>query len=406
MNVIFVHRNYPAQFGHIAQYLQRAHGWHCTFVTEKTNTPADGIQKIIYTPGGGATERTHYCARTFENGIWHAAAVYQALKPHAAALHPNLIVGHSGFGSTAFLPELFPNTPIINYFEYYYHAHNSDLDFRPEWQPHEYDYLRARARNAMILLDLQTCTAGYSPTHWQRSRFPNEYQPKIRVLHDGIDTDFWKPNPIGTPRPPIKSLPPQAPVVTYVARGLESMRGFDIFLQVAKRIHASRPDVHFLIIGSDRVAYGGDLKHIGAFKTFKEYALAQDDYPLNNLHFLGHIPPRELAQILAASDLHIYLTVPFVLSWSLLNAMACGCAIVASDTDPVREVLHDGENARLAGFFDPDGLAARGLEVLHDPEFARRSLGAAARRTIENGYAQKILLPQLHRFFTEVAATA
>ncbi|GAB4530834.1 MAG: glycosyltransferase family 4 protein [Anaerolineales bacterium] len=395
MHLLFVHKNFPAQFGHIARALVRR-GHRCTFVSETPAGRVDGIEKITYRIRGGATPKTHYCARTFENATWHTHAVYEALAARPD-IHPDLIVGHSGFGSTLFLADLYPDTPIINYFEYYYHARNSDLDFRPEWPAKPLDRLRSQTRNAMILLDLETCAAGYTPTRFQYGLFPEAYRPKLHVIHDGIDTALWRP---ATPDDPVLSLqiPPDAYVITYVARGFEAMRGFDIFMQAAKRIYRANPRAHFFIVGEDRVAYGGDLRHIPG-GSFKQYVMQQDDYDLRHLHFLGYLPPTTLARLLAHSDLHIYLTVPFVLSWSLLNAMACGCTILASDTAPVLEVIQDGENGLLCHFFDADALAESALRVLQDPQAHRRSLGTAARRTIEARYALSVTLPQLLTLF-------
>jgi glycosyltransferase involved in cell wall biosynthesis len=390
----------PAQFGHIARHLIRARGWPCTFVS---NTPAgevDGIKKIAYTTEGGARETTHYCSRTFENAIWHAHGVFEACKARPD-LRPDLIVGHSGFGSTMFLPELYPDVPIVNYFEFYYHPHHSDMDFRPDFPPDELDYLRARARNAMLLLDLETCRHGYSPTHYQRQLFPETYRPKIEVIFDGIETDLFRrrsgvPRRIGE-----RSISGSTRIVTYVSRGFEAMRGFDIFMQVAQRVYREFPDVVFVVVGSDRVCYGGDAKHI-RHNTFLEHVMAQSDYDLTKFLFTGLLPVTDLVDVLSLSDLHIYLTVPFVLSWSLMDALACGCTVVASNTAPVREMIEDGRNGRLCEFFDVEGFATQAIEVLREPG-RFRNLGREAEARIRGEYAIAVTLPRLARFFEQVA---
>ena len=402
MHVAFVHKNFPAQFGHIAAHLVEQRGCSCTFVSEKAPGRAGGIDKVQYKTKGGATSTTHFCARTFENGIWHASGVYDALKPLRENLQPDLIVGHSGFGSTLFLPALFPNTPIINYFEYYYRQQGGDLGFRPDFPASQANLLRSHARNAMILLDLETCRAGYSPTQFQKSLLPEAYQHKVRILHDGIPTHFWRPRPVENLSINGLAVDPGQCVVTYAARGFESMRGFDIFMKVARRICEARPDVTVLVAGTDRVCYGGDLAYI-AEKSFKDHVLAQDDYDLDRIHFLGRVEPAVLAQMLSRSDLHIYLTVPFVLSWSILDAMACGCTVLASDTAPVREVIRHHDNGLLADFFDVDELTTTALDVLADPAAYRESLGRAARRTIEERYSMSVIMPQMVRFYESVA---
>jgi glycosyltransferase involved in cell wall biosynthesis len=348
---------------------------------------------VRYEPRGGATAQTHYFARTFENAVAHAHGVFEALRPLRGTLSPDLIVGHSGFGSTLFLPELFPDVPLINHFEYYYHPHGSDLDFRPEWPPADRDVLRARARNAMILLDLEQCAAGYTPTRFQLGLLPEAYRQKVRVIHDGVDTSFWRPREVSDQVRTTLRLGPETRVVTYVSRGLEAMRGFDVFMQVAKRVYEALDDVVFLVVGTDRVAYGGDLNRI-AEASFKEHVLKQDTYDLERIRFLGQVRPEALVQVLSLSDLHVYLTVPFVLSWSVLNAMACGRVVLASDTAPVREVVRDGENGLLRSFFDVDALAAAAVDVLKRPE-AYRDVGDAARAAVRERFALDAVIPQM-----------
>jgi len=400
MHVLFIHQNFPAQFGHIARHLVRSKGWTCTFLSKVEPGETAGIRKIQYRTAGGARATNHYCSRTFENAIWSSHGVYDACKAHPH-VRPDLIVGHSGFGSTVFLPELYPDVPIVNYFEYYYHAHGSDLDFRPDVVPGELDRLRSHARNAMILLDLANCRAGYSPTEFQRGLFPAELRSKIDVIFDGIETDVYRrrqgiPRRIGD-----RVIPDSTRIVTYVSRGFESMRGFDIFMQAAKRIYESYPDVLFVVVGADRICYGGDEKRI-KHKTFREHVLAQDDYDLSKFHFTGVVPVPTLVDIFSLSDLHIYLTVPFVLSWSLMNALACGCTVLASNTAPVREMIVDGENGLLEDFFDVDGLANRAVEVLRDPA-AYRHLGERGAEMIEQRYALSVMLPRLVDLFERAA---
>lgn len=398
MQILFVHPNYPAQFGQIAARLARARGVDAVFVTRAAAGVRDGVRCIRYELKGGATRGTHYCARTFENGVWNAHAVYDTCK--RARLRPDLIVGHSGFGSTVFLRELYP-APIVSYFEYYYRARDSDMDFRPEFPPAEIDYLRAHARNAMILLDLEACTGGYSPTRWQRSLFPPIWQPKIEVIHDGVDTAFWRRRDVPR-RIAGETIADDVRIVTFVARGLEAMRGFDIFVRVANRIAAAMPNVLFVVVGGDGVHYGNDLRHIRA-KTFREHVIATERPDLERFRFLGHVPAADLADVLSLSDLHVYLTVPFVLSWSLLDALACECVVLASDTAPVREVVEHETNGLLAGFFDVDAFTAQALRVLRDP-LAYRKLGLVGRHLIEERYSIERTTANLWELFERVTA--
>lgn len=398
MHVLFVHQNFPAQFGHIAGYLAKEKGFRCTFISEKPSERAGGIERIQYRTRGGATAKNHYCSRTFENAIWHTHAVYETLKARPD-IKPNLIVGHSGFGSTLFLRELY-DCPTINYFEYFYRPVQSDMDFRPDFPSSELNRIRACARNAMLLLDLESCDAGYSPTKWQRSRLPALFHEKVRVIFDGVDTELWRPYE-GIPRQlGNRTIPDAMRIVTYVARGFESMRGFDVFMKVAKRLCDRRQDVIFIVVGEDRLCYGGDDKVTGE-KSFKDWVLKQDDYDLSRFIFPGRIPPPALARLFSISDLHVYLTVPFVLSWSLMNALACGTTVLASDTEPVREMIEHEKNGLLADFFDVDGLAATAERVLDAPgEF--RHLGQSGLEMIRSRYSLPDCLAQMLELYREV----
>ena len=314
MHVLYVHQNFPAQFGHIARHLVDKMGWQCSFVSQTPGGIVAGINKIEYKITGGATKQNHFCSRTFENTVWPCDGVYRAMKAHPD-VKPDLIVGHSGFGSTLFLRELYPTVPIINFFEYYYIPHDpdSDMDFRKDlaWPTSELKYLRSRCRNAMILLDVQTCQAAYVPTEFQKSRFPAEYLDKLQVIFDGVDRSIYHGYeeklrlPVAqrkTRRFGNVDIPPHVRLVTYVSRGFESMRGFDVFLKTAKRIYEQFPDVAFMVVGTDKIAYGGDEEHITPHKTFKEWALAQDRYDLSKFHFVGRMNPPDLGKLLSNNN--------------------------------------------------------------------------------------------------------
>ncbi len=399
MHILFLHQNFPAQFGQVAMHLARSCGYRCTFVSEKEVADSTEIQHVRFQSSGGAVAETHYCSRTFENQTWRSHAVYAALKARQD-IQPDLIVAHSGFVSSLYLRELYPATPHIGYFEFFYHAHDSDMDFRSDLpMPPEIDFLRVRTRNAQLLLDLHNCDAGYSPTDFQRSQIPHEYQPKVQTIFDGIDTSFWRRHPDPKLFFPGVTIPATDHLVTYVSRGFEAMRGFDIFLQVADRICRSRDDVTVIVVGEDRVAYGGDLRFTDNM-TFKQWAIAKHRPDLSKIHFVGRVPPSQLAQLLSRSNLHLYLTAPFVLSWSLFNALSCGCTVLASDTTPVREVIRSGETGLLVDFFDVDQFVAQALSVLNDLD-AFESMGVAGRQLIEKRYSIETCLQQVQRLYQQ-----
>lgn len=414
MRILYVHQNFPAQFGHIASRLAQRAGWKCWFASETPAGTVAGVEKIHYSKAGGATSQTHFCSRTFENAVVNCDGVFTALSKQSD-VKPDLIVGHSGFGSTLFLRDLYPGVPIINLFEYFYRPRHpeSDMGYRKDlgWTLPEIYYGRARCRNAMILLDLDACSAGYCPTGFQRSTLPGEYQPKLRVIFDGIERAVYHGHDEAL-RPPIGSrstrqiagvsVPASTRIVTYVSRGFESMRGFDLFMRSAKLIAQQFSDVAFFVVGSERIAYGGDETFLPEGVSFKQWVLSREEYDLSRFHFVGNLPPMELATLLASSDLHIYLTVPFVLSWSMMDAMSCGAVVLGSDTAPVREMIHDGQNGLLVNLFDCEEISRKAVGVLRDPA-AARPLGREAERLIAERYSVEAVLPEMVRMYEEVA---
>ncbi len=397
MHVLFLHHNFPAQFGQIAARLVRSEGWRCTFVNEKVDGLQGDIDCIRFRPTSGATHHNHYCSRTFENQIWRSEAVVAALIDRPD-VRPDLIVAHSGFVSALFLRELYPEVPVIGYFEWFYHRADSDFDFRRDLPlPGPAEAMRLRVRNATLLLDLQNCDAGYCPTDFQRSQFPTEYQVKLRTIFDGIDTGFWKPIGEKPRRVAGVEIPEGHQVVTYVSRGFESLRGFDKFLQVADGLCRDRGNLTVIVVGEDRIAYGGDNKFTGG-KSFKDWVIDRRDFDLSRVHFVGRVPPDELVRVFAVSDLHLYWTVPFVLSWSLINAMACGCKILASDTGPVREVIREGRTGHLADFFDVSAWRAQANAMLDSPaDFAH--LGGNARQVVSERFELELCLAEMKSLY-------
>ena len=397
MHILFIHRSFPAQFGPIANVLAETKGWRSTFLSRLPPQTIGALTNIQYQ--APEDDRKHWdFAFQFQLQESRAVVAELAKRPD---LKPDLVVAHSGFGSSHLVPTVL-RCPIINYFEYYTQPLANDMLFRREWRHEPWYYHWRRTANAMTLLDLQTCDAGYSPTHWQRATFPKEYLNKIDVLFDGIDTAHFNPRPAEVPREICgHPIPEGTRIVTYVARGFELIRGFDIFMKVAKRIYKERPNTLFLIAGKDRVCYGTDTQLIGG-PSLKEWVLKRDDYDLSKFLFLDWVPPEQIARLFHLSDLHLFLTTPFVLSWSLLNAMACGTTVLASNVAPVREMIRDGENGLLMDFYDVDGIAKRAIQVLDDPA-AYHFLGKTASAEIESRYSLTAMRPKFVQFFERVA---
>jgi glycosyltransferase involved in cell wall biosynthesis len=408
VNVLFIHDAFPAQFGRLGQELATRHGWKCSFLVQSLSscpTPTPEMLRSV---------ELHQMPMTAEHrtgdGIpWpqiygqfldQCRSVFETIRGKPQ-LRPELVVAHGGRGApTLFLRDLL-DCPIINYCEYYFATSHRDISYRIDLPPAEPAPFFPRCINAPTLTTLVDCDAGYSATEWQRSSFPARFHPKIEVHFDGIETELYHPGPAPR-RVGEESISDDTRVVTFVSRGLESIRGFDLFMRVADRIARARPDVLFVVVGGEEIHYGWDKLHTGA-PSFKQWVLSRGSYDLSRFVFLGRVLPTQLADLFRISDLHIYLTAPFVLSWSLLNAMASGCVVLGSDVPPVREVLRPGENGLVEPLFDVECLSETALEVLADPaEFA--PLGRAARRTIEESYSLEVCILPLRDFFERIAA--
>jgi glycosyltransferase involved in cell wall biosynthesis len=405
MKVMFIHPNYPAQFGQLAAYFTTQLGWPCTFVTSVDTThltlPFVHINYKVYP---GPQPKTFTGAPTLQANLDHLLAIYKGLRS-APQIKPDLVVGHMSFGTLLYLRNLY-QCPFIGYFELLPAPFWTDgLVLRKEYPPTEELRLFNAVYHALTYLHLHNVDAAYTPTYFQRDTAPAELRSKIRVIFDGVDTELFQPRALARPvEIQGRTIGPGTKVVTYVSRGLESIRGFDIFMEVATRLAREIDDIVFLVAGEERTCYGHELHHTGGV-SFKQHVLARGKYDLAKFHFLGRIPINDLAILYNLSDLHFYLTVPFVLSWSMIQAMSSGCRILGSDTPPVREAIRPGIHGLLADFYDVDGLTTQALRMLHDPE-QFRPLGAAARQRVLEHYELRRCANELAGFFEQVASKA
>lgn len=391
--ILFLHPNFPAQFRHLATALSQDSNYQIVFGTNRQEGTIPGVFKAIYQPSRQAAPQTHHYVRNLENAVITGQAVYRmAENLKTQGFIPDIIYGHSGWGPTLFMKEIFPKAELLCFFEWFYHGRGSDADFDPSEPLNADDLCRIRVKNASILIDLYNCHRGLSPTHWQRQQFPLEYHSKISVCHDGIDTNFFQPQSnakLVLPRINL-DLSQVTELVTYVGRGMEPYRGFPQFMEAVALIQQQRPNCHVVVVGEDRVAYG---KTLPDGKTYKQLMLEKLDLDLSRLHFTGRLPYHEYLQVLQASSAHIYLTRPFVLSWSMLEAMSTGCLLIASHTPPVLEVIENGKNGLLVDFFSPQQIANKVNAALdNSPDMI--PIRAAARKTIINNYDLATLLPR------------
>ncbi len=374
MRVLVIHQNFPGQFGHLVRAWSQRPGWDVRGIGRDTAPGLPGFDKLLrYRLARSVSADQHPYLRQMEASTLHGqAAVRAMLRLKQSGFTPDTILAHPGWGETLFAKDVFPHARLVHLCEWYYSAEGSDLGFDPEFPPSFDDRARIRTWNAQHALDLIQCDAAVSPTHWQRSRYPEVLQSKIVVQHEGIDTQNLGPDSNATVTTPSGVvLKAGDSVITYVARNLGPYRGFHIFMRALEKIQRADPRCHALIVGGDAVSYGRRPKEAA---NWREKMLAEVTLDPARTHFMGRIPRAQYLRVLQVSAAHVYLTYPFVLSWSLLEAMACGAPVIASDTAPVREVIRDGQNARLVDFFDAQAIATEVLDALRsrEPQIALR----------------------------------
>ncbi len=387
MIFLFVHQNFPGQYRNIIRYLANDPKNQVYFVTQNNNNWMDGVAKIVYTVHQPKRSSYHQYTLDFDRAVRTGLAVAQVCRSlRDQGVIPDFIAGHSGWGETLYLKDVFPETPLLSYFEFYYHYANVDMNFDPEFQHHLDDSLRLRTKNAVNLVSFDATDWGNTPTAWQRSLYPPEMRPRITRIHEGVDVEIAKPCATAWLQMARQGLilRPGDEVVTYVSRNLEPYRGFHIFMRAAKEILRRRPNAHIVVIGGDGVSYGAPAPD---GETYRARMLRElgGDMGLERIHFLGKVPYEIYLNLLQVSAAHVYLTYPFVLSWSFIEAMACGCAVIGSATPPVLEVMTDGENGLAVDFFDSIGIADRVDQILDHPT-RMEHLRLAARQTAVTRY--------------------
>ncbi|MEZ5892055.1 MAG: glycosyltransferase [Parvularculaceae bacterium] len=383
MQILFLHDNFPAQFGVFGQHLARR-GWTVWYGTQRKGIALEGVNVFNYAPHRKPTEKVHPYAGGFEKSVINGQALARsALKLKDKGLNPDIVMAHSGWGPGLFVKDIWPRAAYVAYLEWYYRADAPDIAFMGGDRNID-DDLRTRARNASILMDLASCDAGLCPTEFQKAQFPPLFHDKIHVMHDGIDTQTYKPEPGARLTLPNIDLSGASAIITYVARGMEPYRGFPEFMKALEIVLAERPGAHAVILGEDRVAYG---KKLPEGDSFKKRALEGCDLDWSRVHFTGLLPRTQYLKVLQASSVHVYLTVPFVLSWSMMEAMSAGCAVVSSDVPPVSEMAGEAAPTLLQVDHRNQGAVAAAIKsVLNDREKAT-ALGDAARRFICERYS-------------------
>ena len=395
---LFIHQNFPGQFVHVAAELARL--GHEVVALGIKGRAVPGVKYLRYLPKAPSKVSEVEASIDFETKIVRGTACGQVMaKLKKDGFTPDVIVAHPGWGESLFCKDVWPGTRLVMFAEFFYRAEGTDYNFDREFtQDTLAGRLRVRIKNTVHLHALHAADAIYSPTEWQKSQLPAEYLSKTRVIFDGIDTTVVQPEPkafIHLKRENLK-LTASDEVITFVNRNLEPYRGFHIFMRALPEILRQRPKAHVLIVGRDEVSYGSMPKN---GKNWREVMMAEvgSQLPMARVHFVGGLDYKDYLRVMQISSCHVYLTYPFVLSWSCLEAMSSAKVVVASATGPVQEVIEHGKNGLLFDFFDVAGLCSQVVEVLANPA-AFETLGAAARQTVVDKYDLKTrCLPELLR---------
>ena len=398
MKILFVHQNYPGQFLHLAPALV-ARGHQVIALTDETNTRKTAVQTFRYPKPEDrpdpAVARLGTTYVDMTNRAHRVARAARALRDRHGFV-PDVIMGHGGWGETLFLKEIWPGARLIVYAELYYSPTGLDVGFDPEFsQAGDDKAFSVVARQAHQALMMVQADAALAPTRFQADTFPQDFRHKIHVIHDGVDTRRLRPDPQAqVTLPDGTRFAAGDEVVTFINRNLEPYRGYHRFMRALPAVMAARPQARVVIIGGDDVSYGARAPK---GTTWKQVFLdeVRDRIDLSRVHFTGKVPYDTFVGLMQVTRAHCYLTVPFVLSWSMLEAMSLGACVIGSDTAPVREVIEPGQNGLLVDFFDTEALAQTLIEVLAEPQrFAE--LRAQARRTIAERYdLQDHCLPRL-----------
>lgn len=403
MKILFIHQNMPGQYKHLCRVFAEDPNNTVVFITKPKSIEISGVHKVEYKTRREPTSGIHHYIIGLERAIIQGQEVWRACRKlrDEEGFVPDIVVAHPGWGDTLYIKDVYPDTPLLSFFEFYYHSQGVDVNFDPSFPSGVDDDARVRTKNIVNLLNLECADWGISPTFWQHSLHPVEFQNRISVLHDGVDTDYCAPDENTTIE--LASglhVGRKDEIVTYIARNFEPYRGFPTFMRAAEIILKERPNCKIVAVGADEVSYGRKLPK---GQTWRHIMMDQVKLDKDRIFFTGNVSYSNLINLFRVSSAHIYLTYPFVLSWSMLEAMSTGVALVGSRTAPVEEVIRDGENGLLADFFSPEDVAAKVMQIL-DHKDKMQEMRNNARQTVVDKFAIKKLLPLHVDLVKDIAA--
>jgi glycosyltransferase involved in cell wall biosynthesis len=371
---LFVHQNFPGQYLHLLRHLTTDPANEIVFISEPNKNYIAGVRRILYNLPPPDQERVHLVAQDFDLAARRGEMVAaMAANLKRLGFNPDIVIGHHGWGELLNINDVWSHVPVLGYFEFYYRTDGQDVDFDPEFPMVKERFPKIRAMNVVNLLALALDQHGQTPTYWQHTRYPEWARPRMRVIREGAQLDVCKPDRAARTEPFAVGdfqVSPHEKLVTYVSRNLEPYRGFHVMMRALPELLSARPDLKIIMLGGDDVSYGAKLKDT----TWREhmYKEMRGRYDESRVLMPGQLPYDNYLRMLQRSDVHVYLTYPFVASWSLREALACGCAIVAADVEPVAEFIADGKNGLLVPCLDYSNVARTVLNLLEDDKLNKR----------------------------------
>jgi glycosyltransferase involved in cell wall biosynthesis len=400
---LFIHQNFPGQYLHLLQHLATDPDNELVFISEPNVNAINGVRRVLYQMPKPEQNGIHPVARDFDLTARRAELVANtAATIKGLGFTPDIIIGHHGWGELLNMEDVYPGVPILGYFEFYYATNGQDVDYDPEFPVGSERFPRIRAMNIINHLALTMGQHGQTPTLWQLTRYPEWARPQLRLIREGARLDVCKPDPAARRKPfSIGSfqVAPEEKLVSYVVRNLEPYRGFHTMMRALPHLLGARRDVKVVMVGGDDVSYGARLPQ-GTWREHMQKELA-GKYDESRVLMPGQVAYDVYLKLLKRSDTHVYLTYPFVPSWSLRESLACGCAVVASDVEPVAEFVTHGRNGLLVNGLDPKALAETVLELLEDEKLNAR-LRAGARRYAEKELRMEDYLAQMEATIAEL----
>jgi glycosyltransferase involved in cell wall biosynthesis len=405
MKILFIHQNFPAQFSHLAKHLVKTGGHELLALKQPPSSTFEGVGVAAYKFLHQSEANTHPLLKEMEAKVLRGEAVAEAARRlKAKGYTPDVIVAHPGWGEVLFIKDVWPEAKLICYFEYYYNAIGQDFDFDSEFPAATLEGLsRLHLKNVTMQQALEVADAGWAPTKWQLSTYPKWTHKKIDIIHEGVDTDYFKPDSKASFTIANKNitLTCDDEVITFAARALEPVRGFHVFMRALPKLLAQRPNAHVVIMGHEKASYGPEPEDSSSWldKLLAEMGAEIDP---SRVHIVGFLAKDLYRSVLQVSKVHVYLTYPFILSWSLLEAMAIGVPIAASNTAPIKEFIKDGKIGVLHDFFDTQELINAVIKQLNEKQSQLDKQSKNARALVVNNFQQKECVEQLFKLIEAV----